>query len=135
MNRAGDVAQPGDIVASSTTKSALSSFVWFTIEWIRSTSIHGLQACKSEMTAMLRWRSLVRPVSELQIVARGSLADVANVVVCLRSGAGRGTVTLQHVANGLIGNRKPEIGQGAHNPIIAPVPVLTSHANNQLLEI
>ena len=44
-------------------------------------------------------------------------------------------MTLQHIANGLIGNRKPEIGQGAHNPIIAPVPVLTGHANNQLLEL
>ena len=53
----------------------------------------------------------------------------------LSLGCGPWTVTLQHVANGLIENRKPEIGQGAHNPIIAPVPVLTSHANNQLREL
>ena len=44
-------------------------------------------------------------------------------------------MTLEHIANGLIGNLKPEIGQGAHNPIIAPVPVLRGHANNQLLKL
>ena len=44
-------------------------------------------------------------------------------------------MTLQHIANGLMGNRKPEIGQGAYNPIKAPVPVFMGHANNELLEL
>src|SRR5438105_7317594 len=35
----------------------------------------------------------------------------------------------------LIGNLPPEIGQGAHNPVIAPIPVLARHANDELLDL
>jgi hypothetical protein len=42
---------------------------------------------------------------------------------------------LQNIANRLIGNHIPEIGQGARNPVIAPVPVLARHANDQLLHL
>jgi hypothetical protein len=41
---------------------------------------------------------------------------------------------LQDIANRLIGNHIPKIGQSAHNPVIAPVAVLASHANDQLLD-
>jgi hypothetical protein len=44
-------------------------------------------------------------------------------------------VAAQDIANRLIGNRIPEIGQGAHNPVIAPVSVLARHANDQLLDL
>ena len=44
-------------------------------------------------------------------------------------------MALQNVAYRLIGNHIPEIGQGAHNPVIAPVPVLARHANDQLLHL
>jgi hypothetical protein len=44
-------------------------------------------------------------------------------------------VAVQDIANRLIGNRIPEIGQGAHNPVIAPVSVLARHANDQLLDL
>jgi hypothetical protein len=47
----------------------------------------------------------------------------------------RQRVAVQDIANGLIGNLIPEIGQGAHNPVIAPVPVLARHANDQLLDL
>ena len=59
-----------------------------------------------------------------------------HVVVRLRSGAGGSPwrCRMQDIANRLIGNHIPEIGQSAHNPIIAPVPVLTGHANDQLLD-
>src|SRR5580692_381804 len=48
---------------------------------------------------------------------------------------GRQCMALQNIANRLIGNHIPEIGQGAHNPVIAPVPVLARHANDQLLHL
>ena len=44
-------------------------------------------------------------------------------------------MALQHIANRLIGNLISEIGQGAHNPVIAPIPVLARHANDQLLDL
>jgi hypothetical protein len=44
-------------------------------------------------------------------------------------------MALQNIANRLIRNHIPEIGQGAHNPVIAPVPVLARHANDQLLDL
>jgi hypothetical protein len=44
-------------------------------------------------------------------------------------------MALQKIANRLIGNHIPEIGQGARNPVIAPVPVLARHANDQLLHL
>ena len=44
-------------------------------------------------------------------------------------------MALQNIANRLIGNHIPEIGQGARNPVIAPVPVLARHANDQLLHL
>src|SRR5437773_11087206 len=57
------------------------------------------------------------------------------VVVRLRSGAGGRALALQNIADRLIGNLIPEIGQGARNPVIAPVPVLAGHANDQLLDL
>src|SRR5205814_5452824 len=47
----------------------------------------------------------------------------------------RQRVTLQNIADRLIGNLIPEIGQRACNPVIAPVPVLAGHANDQLLDL
>src|SRR2546421_10657767 len=35
----------------------------------------------------------------------------------------------------MIGNLIPEIGQCPRNPVIAPVPVLARHANDQLLDL
>ena len=46
----------------------------------------------------------------------------------------RQTVALQDIANRLIGNLIPEIGQRPRNPVIAPVPVLARQANDQLLD-
>ena len=40
-------------------------------------------------------------------------------------------MTLQDIADRLIGNPIPEIGQRAHNPVIAPGAVLLGHADNQ----
>jgi hypothetical protein len=47
----------------------------------------------------------------------------------------RQSVALQNIANRLIGDLISEIGQGAHNPVIAPVPVLARYANDQLLDL
>src|SRR5258705_2603921 len=44
-------------------------------------------------------------------------------------------MALQNIANCLIGNHISEIGQGARNPVIAPVPVLVCHAKDQLLPL
>jgi hypothetical protein len=44
-------------------------------------------------------------------------------------------VTLQNIANRLIGNLVPQIGQRSRNPVIAPVQVLAGHANDQLLDL
>src|SRR5216683_4961607 len=59
----------------------------------------------------------------------------AHVVVRLRSGAGGQAVTLQDIANRLIGNLVPQIGQRPRNPVIAPAPVLARHANDQILDL
>ena len=48
--------------------------------------------------------------------------------------ARRQRVAVQDIANRLIGNHIPKIGQSAHNPVIAPVAVLAGHANDQLLD-
>ena len=55
-----------------------------------------------------------------------------HVVVRLRSGAS--AWRCRDIANRLIGNHIPKIGQSAHNPVIAPVAVLAGHANDQLLD-
>ena len=44
-------------------------------------------------------------------------------------------VPLQHIANRRIGNHIPKIGHGARDPVVALVPVLTHHANDQLLHL
>jgi hypothetical protein len=45
------------------------------------------------------------------------------------------TVASQNIANCLIGNLAPQIGQRPRNPVMAPVPVLASHANDQFLDL
>ncbi len=45
----------------------------------------------------------------------------------------RQAMTLQDVADRLIADLVPQIGQRPHNPVIAPVTVLPRHANDQLL--
>src|SRR5674476_180490 len=40
---------------------------------------------------------------------------------------------LQNIADRLIRDLMPQIGQRPHNPIIAPGPILLGHANNQFL--
>ena len=47
----------------------------------------------------------------------------------------RQRVAVQDIANRLIGNHVPKIGQSGHNPVIAPVAVLAGHANDQLLDL
>src|SRR5215813_1743236 len=47
----------------------------------------------------------------------------------------RQSVAPQDIANRLIANHMPEIGQSTHNPVIAPGPVLPGHAYNQLLDL
>src|SRR5262245_64610573 len=47
---------------------------------------------------------------------------------------GRQSMSSQDIADRLSGNLIPQIGQGADNPVIAPVPVLAGHAQDQLLE-
>ena len=44
-------------------------------------------------------------------------------------------MTLHNIANRLVGNLVPQIGQRPRNPVIAPVPVLAGHANDQLLDL
>jgi hypothetical protein len=56
-------------------------------------------------------------------------------VVRLRSGCGWQTVPSQNIANRLIRNHIPEIGHGARDPVVAPVPVLARYANDQLLHL
>jgi hypothetical protein len=46
----------------------------------------------------------------------------------------RQTVAPQDIANRLIGYLVSQIGQRPHNPVIAPVPVLPGHPNDQLLD-
>ena len=47
----------------------------------------------------------------------------------------RQAVALQNIANRLIGNLVPQIGQRPRNPVKAPVSVLAGHANDQLLNL
>src|SRR3954464_4908841 len=49
-------------------------------------------------------------------------------------GGRRQTVAVQDVADRLIADPISQIGQGAGNPVIAPVPILLGHANDQLLD-
>ena len=44
-------------------------------------------------------------------------------------------MTSQNIADGLIGYFVPQIGQRPGNPVIAPVPVLAGHPNDQLLDL
>jgi len=44
-------------------------------------------------------------------------------------------VTLQDIADRLIADLIPQIGQRPRNPVIAPVTVLLGHANDQLLDL
>ena len=48
---------------------------------------------------------------------------------------GRQTVALQDIANCLVADLIAEIGQCPYNPIIAPIPVLLGHADDQLLDL
>ena len=42
-------------------------------------------------------------------------------------------MALQNIADRLIRDLMPQIGQRPHNPVIAPGPILLGHANNQPL--
>jgi hypothetical protein len=44
-------------------------------------------------------------------------------------------VAPENIANRLIGNLAPQIGQRPRNPVKAPVPVLAGHANDQLFDL
>jgi len=44
-------------------------------------------------------------------------------------------VALQDIADRLIANLIPQIGQRPRNPVIASITVLLSHANDQLLDL
>ncbi len=44
-------------------------------------------------------------------------------------------MTLQDIADRLIADLIPQIGQRPRNPVIAPVTVLLGHANDQLLDL
>src|SRR5215475_4099981 len=44
-------------------------------------------------------------------------------------------VALQHIADRLIADLVPQIGQRPHDPVITPVMVLLGHANDQLLNL
>src|SRR5436309_2858304 len=52
----------------------------------------------------------------------------------LTLGCGRYSVASKNVADRLITDLIPQIGQRPHNPVIAPVTVLLGHANDQLLK-
>ena len=49
-------------------------------------------------------------------------------------GSGRQSVALQDIADRLIADLVPQIGQRPRNPVIAPIPVLLGHACDQLLD-
>jgi hypothetical protein len=65
--------------------------------------------------------------------ARWVRTKAAHVLVRLRSGAGG--VTPQNIANRLIRNLVPQIGQRPRDPVIAPVPVLAARPNDQPLDL
>ena len=44
-------------------------------------------------------------------------------------------MTLQHIADRLIADLVPQIGQRPHNPVIAPVTIFPRHPNDQLLNL
>src|SRR6266478_213856 len=48
---------------------------------------------------------------------------------------GRQTMALQDIANRLIADFIPQIGECPHNPVIAPISVLPGHADDQLLHL
>src|ERR1019366_4752751 len=48
---------------------------------------------------------------------------------------GRQSVTVQDIADRLIGNLIAQIGQCPRNPVIAPVTVLFGHANDQPFDL
>src|SRR5262249_31698198 len=48
---------------------------------------------------------------------------------------GRQTMAPQDIANRLIADLIPQIGQCSYNPVIAPIPVLLGHADDQLLDL
>jgi hypothetical protein len=41
----------------------------------------------------------------------------------------------QGIAHGLVGHLMPQVGQGSHNPVVAPAGVLASQANHQILDL
>src|SRR5437660_264162 len=45
------------------------------------------------------------------------------------------TMALEDIAHGLITDRVPEIGQGTHDPVIAPRTILVRHAYHQRLQL
>src|SRR5262245_22120094 len=53
----------------------------------------------------------------------------------LALGCGRQPVALQDIADRLIADPIPQIGQRPRNPVITPVTVLLGHANDQLLNL
>src|SRR5258708_13581200 len=53
--------------------------------------------------------------------------------VCVRRR--RQAVALQDIANRLIRNLVPQIGQRPCDPVVAPAPVLAGHANDQFLDL
>src|SRR6266511_2975217 len=53
----------------------------------------------------------------------------------LALGRGRQSMALQDIADRLIADLVPQIGQRPRNPVITPVTVLLGHANDQLLDL
>jgi hypothetical protein len=44
-------------------------------------------------------------------------------------------MALQHIADCLIADLIPEVGQCSHDPVIAPIMLLLGHADDQLLDL
>ena len=44
-------------------------------------------------------------------------------------------MAFQDVAHGLVTDRVPEVGQGAHDPVVAPGAILLRHADDQRLQL
>src|SRR3989442_15988950 len=44
-------------------------------------------------------------------------------------------MALEDVAHGLVTDRVPEVGQGAHDPVVAPGAILLRHADDQRLQL
>src|SRR5206468_7100524 len=45
------------------------------------------------------------------------------------------TMALQHIADRLIADLIPEVGQCSHDPVIAPITVILGHTDDQLLDL